>query len=34
MPVHYNEDFKRKVARAYMAGEKSKADIAAEYNIS
>lgn len=34
MSVHYNEDFKREVARAYMAGQKSTADIAAEYNIS
>ena len=34
MSVHYNEDFKREVARAYMAGERSTADIAAEYNIS
>lgn len=34
MSVHYNEDFKREVARAYMAGEKSTADIAAESNIS
>lgn len=34
MSVHYNEDFKREVARAYMAGEKSTVDIAAEYNIS
>ncbi len=34
MSVYYNEDFKMEVVRAYMAGEKSTADIAAEYNIS
>ena len=34
MSVHYNEDFKIEVAKAYMDGEKSTADIAAEYNIS
>lgn len=32
--VRYNDDFKREVARAYMAGDKSTVEIAAEYNIS
>lgn len=34
MSVRYNDDFKREVARAYMAGDKSTVEIAAEYNIS
>lgn len=34
MSVHYSDDFKKEVVRAYMAGDKSTVDIAAEYNIS
>lgn len=34
MSVHYNDDFKKEVVRAYMAGDKSTVQIAAQYNIS
>ncbi len=34
MSVRYNEDFKKEVVRAYMAGGKSTVEIAAEYNIA
>lgn len=34
MSVRYNDDFKREVARAYMTGDKSTVEIAAEYNIA
>ena len=34
MSVRYNDDFKREVVRAYMAGDKSTVEIAAEYNIA
>lgn len=34
MSVCYNNDFKREVVRAYMAGNKSTVEIAAEYNIA
>ena len=34
MSVRYNKDFKREVVRAYMAGNKTTAEIAAEYNIA
>lgn len=34
MSVHYNDDFKKEVVRAYMAGDKSTVQIAVQYNIS
>ena len=34
MSVRYNKDFKREVVRAYMVGDKTTAEIAAEYNIA
>lgn len=34
MPVRYKEDFKKEVVRAYMAGDKSTVEIAAEYNVA
>ena len=34
MSVHYTEDFKKEVVKAYMAGDKSTVQIAADYNIA
>lgn len=34
MSVRYSENFKKEVVRAYMAGDKSTVEIAAEYNIA
>lgn len=34
MSVRYNEDFKREVAKAYMAGDRSTVELAADYNIA
>ena len=34
MSVRYRDDFKKEVIRAYMAGDKSTVEIAAEYNIA
>ncbi|MCI6675414.1 MAG: helix-turn-helix domain containing protein [Clostridiales bacterium] len=34
MSVRYSDDFKKEVIRAYMAGDKSTVEIAAEYNIA
>lgn len=34
MSVRYNEDFKKEVVRAYMAGDKSTAELSAEYNVA
>ena len=34
MSVRYKDDFKREVVREYKSGEKSIADIAAEFNIA
>ncbi len=34
MSVRYNEDFKKEVMRAYMTGNKSTLQIAADYNIA
>ena len=34
MSVRYNEDFKKEVVKAYVAGNKSTVQIAAEYNIA
>lgn len=34
MSIRYNDGFKREVVRAYMAGNKSTIEIAAEYNIA
>ena len=34
MSVRYSEDFKKEVVKAYMAGNKSTVQIAADYNIA
>lgn len=34
MSVHYSQDFKKEVVRAYMTGNKSTVPIAAGYNIA
>ena len=34
MSVRYNKDFKMEVVKAYMAGDKSIAQLAAEYNVA
>lgn len=34
MSVHYSDDFKKEVVRAYMSGDKSTVKIAAEYDIA
>jgi len=34
MSVHYTEDFKKEVVKAYMAGDKSIPQIAAEFNVA
>ena len=34
MAIRYSEDFKREVTRAYLAGDKSTVEIAADYNIA
>ena len=34
MSVHYTEDFKKEVVKAYMAGNKSIPQIAIDYNIA
>ena len=34
MSVRYSEDFKKEVVKAYMAGNKSTVEIAADYNIA
>lgn len=34
MSVRYNEDFKKEVVKANMDGDKTTAEIAAEYNIA
>ncbi len=34
MSVRYNEDFKKEVVKAYMAGNKSTVQIAADYHIA
>ena len=34
MSVCYNKDFKMEVVKAYMAGDKSTAQLAAEYNVA
>ena len=34
MSVRYNKDFKMEVVKAYMAGDKSTAQLAAEYNFA
>ena len=33
MSVRYNEDFKKEVVKAYMTGNKSTIQIAADYTI-
>lgn len=32
--VHYNEDFKKEVVKAYMAGDKSIQQLASDFNIA
>ena len=34
MSVRYNKDFKMEIVKAYIAGYKSTAQLAAEYNVS
>ena len=34
MSVRYNEDFKFEVVKAYMAGDRSTAELSAEYNVA
>ena len=34
MSVRYNDDFKKEVVRAYMAGNKSTVELSAEYNVA
>ena len=34
MSIRYSKDFKKEVVRAYMAGNKSTVEIAADYNIA
>ena len=34
MSVHYTEDFKKEVVKAYMAGNKSIPQIAVEFNVA
>lgn len=34
MSIRYSEDFKKEVVKAYMAGDKSTIQIAADYNIA
>lgn len=34
MSIRYSEDFKKEVIKAYMAGNKSTVQIAADYNIA
>ena len=34
MSVHYTEDFKKEVVKAYMAGDKSIPQFAVEFNVA
>ena len=34
MSAHYKKDFKLEVVKAYMAGDKSTIELAAEYNVA
>ena len=34
MSVRYSENFKKEVVRAYMAGDRSTVEIAADYNVA
>ena len=34
MSVHYTEDFKKEVAKAYMAGDKSIQQLAVDFNVA
>ena len=34
MSIHYSDDFKKEVVKAYMAGDKSIVQITADYNIA
>ena len=33
MSVRYNDDFKKEVVKAYMAGDKTLGELSAEYNV-
>lgn len=34
MSVYYNEDFKREVVKAYMAGDRTLVALSADYNVT
>ena len=34
MAVHYSEDFKKEIVKAYMAGDKSIQQLAGDFNIA
>ena len=34
MSIRYSDDFKKEVVKAYMVGDKSTVQIAADYNIA
>ncbi|MBQ6815520.1 MAG: helix-turn-helix domain-containing protein [Lachnospiraceae bacterium] len=34
MSVRYNEDFKKEVVKAYMAGDRSLVRLSADYNVA
>ena len=34
MSVHYTEDFKKEVVKAYMAGDKSIQQLAVDFNVA
>lgn len=34
MSIHYSEDFKREVAKAYMAGDRTLVELSADYNVA
>ena len=34
MSVHYNEEFKKEVFKAYMAGDRSLVQLSADYNVA
>lgn len=34
MSTHYSEDFKREVAKAYMAGDRTLVELSADYNVA
>lgn len=34
MSVHYSKDFKMKVVKAYMIGDRATVELASDYNIA